>query len=124
MIAVDASLVFKLLVQEDLSDQVDALWKRWLANGLTIYAPFLLHYEIYNAIRRTAWKKKLHPKDQERILDVYHGLDITFIADTENLSLALSMSTTHNLPAIYDAVYLAMAQAMHLEFWTADLKLF
>lgn len=124
MIAVDASLVFKLLVEETLSAQVADLWRKWNSEGAEIYAPFLLHYEIYNAVRKTGWRRKLDPTDMKKILDVYHGLDITFVADTENLTLALELTEEHHLPAIYDAVYLALAQEMHLEFWTADSKLF
>lgn len=123
MICVDSSIVLKLLIEESDSEAVSSLWEKWTGEGQDIYAPYLLHYEIYNIIRNKTHRKIICQEEQKRIFEVYHAFDIKFIADTELMTTAISLANRFNLPAIYDAVYLALAQKMSLEFWTADLKL-
>lgn len=123
MICVDASLILILLFNEQKVDAVRTLWEKWQSASQPIYAPYLLHYEVYNNLRTRIRQKLLEESDQKKIVSAYHSLSITFIADNELLSLALQIANQTNLPAIYDAVYLALAQKMSLEFWTADLKL-
>lgn len=37
---------------------------------------------------------------------------------------ALKIATTYRLPATYDAHYLALAERLNIELWTADRRLF
>jgi predicted nucleic acid-binding protein len=123
MICVDASLILALLFKEPPEEKVIPLWEEWVGSGRQIYAPYLLHYEVYNNFRTRTRLGLLEEKDQKKMAHAYHSLPITFIADNELLDLAIGLCNQHNLPAIYDAIYLALAQKMSLEFWTADRKL-
>lgn len=123
MICTDASLILSLLFRESNTDKVLALWEEWHETGRPVYAPYLLHYEIYNNFRVRTHRGLLEEKDQKRVATAYHSLPITFISDNELLPLAIGLCNRLRLPAIYDAVYLALSQKMSLEFWTADRKL-
>lgn len=123
MICVDSSIVIKLLLDEPDSEAVSSLWEKWAGEDREIYAPFLLHYEIYNVIRNKTHRHVIRESEQKRIFNVYHSFNLKFIADTELMTSAIGLANRFNLPSIYDAIYLALAQKMSLEFWTADLKL-
>lgn len=51
------------------------------------------------------------------------GLPISLFADEHHHANALMISDRFDLPATYDAHYLALAENLDCEFWTADKRL-
>lgn len=53
-VCVDASFALKLVLDEPDSEQVQACWAGWLAEGATIIAPCHLVFEVTSVIRNHA----------------------------------------------------------------------
>ncbi|MBC7227355.1 MAG: type II toxin-antitoxin system VapC family toxin [Thermoflexales bacterium] len=57
------------------------------------------------------------------MLDLALRLDVERVSDGELHRRALQLARAFSLPAAYDAHYLALAEQLGADFWTADLRL-
>ncbi len=118
----DANLVIHL-VAGVASDTVRDLWARWRDEYLAFAAPTLLPYEVTNALhlyRRTGVLSEAAAREaQQTALD----LPIELHGDAGLHRAALAVALRFALPAAYDAHYLALAERLGLDFWTADQRL-
>jgi len=58
------------------------------------------------------------------LLDQVLGFDLRAYGDAELHQQALKIAQRENLPATYDAHYLALAERLGIEFLTGDRRLF
>lgn len=124
MICVDSSVVAKWFFVEELSDQARAL--RWAAEQAKepLVAPALLIMEVNNV-----FLKKMRPPDRISFelavasLDALMGSEIRLHDPSALHRNALIFASDFQLPAIYDAYYLALAADAQCQFWTADQRL-
>ena len=126
MICVDASVAVKWILEEDLSERADALYLAAHRSGSPIVAPALLLFEVTNIVRqrmRRAGAMSLVAAG--RALDDFLALtsEIEFHAPPGMHRLALTIAADYDLPAAYDAHYLALAELLGCEFWTDDRRL-
>ena len=120
---VDASVGVKWLLLEDLTPHADALYRNSLRNGRLLYAPAVFPNEVTNAIYQ--WLRRgLTTNDKAQEL-VARFLGLTFVLRSPaNLpQRAFTFARTHNLPSIYDSLYVVLAQDIGTELWTADQRL-
>src|SRR5690242_19501396 len=61
-VVVDASLVLKLVLPEDLSDVVALLWDDWVEQETELVAPLCFAYEAVSAIRSNVTRKIILPE--------------------------------------------------------------
>jgi predicted nucleic acid-binding protein len=122
-ICVDASLVVRLVESGTYEAPVVVLWREWHETGRSVVAPTLLYYEISDAMRRYVVHGELLPHEATEALQAALGLDITLYGDAGLHRRALELADHHALPAAYDAHYLALAETLGAEFWTADRRL-
>jgi predicted nucleic acid-binding protein len=123
MIVVDTSVAVKwLLPDEDFVDASAALLARELAGG-AILAPPLLRSEVTNALRQRMRRAELTRDEAVVILSRFLALPITVIEPDGLYRHALLLAVDHQLPAVYDAHFLALAQIQGCDFWTADQRL-
>ena len=122
-VCVDASFVIRLLESADPSSAAIRLWTGWHEAECPVVAPTLLYYEVTNALRRYVAQGELLPQEAAELLDVALRLDIALYGDAELHRRALKLAEILSLPAAYDAHYLALAERMGAEFWTADRRL-
>ena len=67
----------------------------------------------------------MSPDEAEDVLRTIHGLRVEIINEDEELSLrALELAGKLGQSKAYDAFYLALAEKLVAEFWTADERLF
>ena len=59
-VVVDASLAVKWLVEEDDSDKARAALQSWVAEDITRIAPYLLPFEVTNALHRRVLRGELN----------------------------------------------------------------
>ena len=113
---IDASVAFKWLAEEEGSDAAFALLDRY-----ELFAPVLLMHEVGNAL----WKKAR--RDQiDRSVSFSDELNrlpqlVNLIDETPHVARALEIGREFG-HAIYDCVYLAMAEARSDRLVTADTK--
>ena len=123
-VCVDASIIVALVTTEVQSKKALALWMDWMNKDYKVIAPVLLRFEVASAIRRKAFRGLLKPEDARRVLNEALSLDIEFV-DSPRLTLhAFDLAARFNRPTTYDAHYLALAEMMDCEFWTADERLY
>lgn len=122
-ICVDAGFVVRMLVENPLRRRASARWHAWDAEGQEVVAPFLLRYEVTNALYRLVRAELVDESDATRALIALYSLPITLVQDEWLHERATLAARQHGLPAAYDAHYLALAEAGGAEFWTADGKL-
>ena len=123
-VCVDANIIVALVTTEAQSKKVLALWTEWMSKDYRIVAPVLLRYEVTSAIRRKVYRGILKPEDARRILGEFLSLDVELV-DSPNLTWrAFDLAARFNRPTTYDTHYLALAEMMGCEFWTADERLY
>lgn len=106
------------------SELARALWQKWVGERVARVAPPLLLSEGVSVIRNRTHRKLIPPDEAGEMVKAYLGLPIA-IAFPEGLVIrAWELATRFNRPAAYDSHYLALAEMLGCEFWTADERLF
>ena len=118
-LCVDASVVIRHITSQTVTD----LWESWMQDEANIVAPTLLYYEVTNGLYRYQKAGILPPEAVEKALVAALALPIELVANTELHTRARDVAVKYNLPATYDAHYLALAEWMDIELWTADMRL-
>lgn len=122
---IDANVAIKWVLKEPDSNVAEALLEELNRKGTVMYAPALLTYEVANILFENVRQGKITLENaKEGIKDVLAtGLKLEFIQGTMLNIRALELAQHFNLPATYDAHYLALAESKHCELWTADKRL-
>lgn len=124
MICVDASVAVKWVLQEELSDHARALYRTQLRMHEPIVAPSRLLYEVTNTIRQQIRKPEgMSLVAARRALADLLASRIEIHSPPGMHQVALQIADDHDLPAAYDAHYLALSDLLDCEFWTADVRL-
>ena len=116
MICVDASVAVKWIVEEERSDQATALYDAVLGAGRVIVAPPLLPIEVTNILRQRmrSTERWLLDKATAR-LERFLSLPIAIHIPDDLHLRALALTHAFDLPAAYDAHYLALAEHLDCE---------
>jgi predicted nucleic acid-binding protein len=102
---------------------IKKVWQTWVSNETNLVAPSLLFYEVTNGLYQQERNKYLSPETIWKSLEYSLDLPITLVNE-KNLHLrAREIAIEYKLPATYDAHYLALAEWMDIELWTADMRL-
>ena len=117
MIVLDASAVVELLLATEqgrsIADRIDD-------PTLGLHAPHLVDIEVAQTLRRYVRDGALAPVSASAALDDLHALDLERHAHEPLLDRIWSLR--QNLTA-YDAVYVALAEALDATLLTCDRKL-
>jgi len=122
-ICVDASLIIRLMQSGTYESPTAILWKEWHEADRSIVAPSLLYYEVTNAIYKYVIHSEMLLEEAADILNAIVRLDITSYENANLYRRALELARRFSLSATYDAHYLALAEMLGAEFWTADRRL-
>jgi predicted nucleic acid-binding protein len=121
-LCVDANLVIRLVVDPN-DEATRQLWEQWSTERRQLAAPTLLYYEVANALHRYRKLGFLNPSSVQLALKAALALPLHLYGDRDLHRHALELAERLSLPAPYDAHYLALAEQLGCEFWTADGKL-
>ena len=121
---VDASLAIKWLAEEDDSYKAYALYLEWDASGVQIAAPYLMLAETVNALHRKVVDGKLAPQSMSGILENMDALGVRFYNLPNMHGRAWQIADQLNQGAVYDSIYLALAERLDCELWTADQRFY
>ena len=121
-LCVDASLVVRL-VADPADESTQQLWQGWDTAGRQLAAPTLLYYEVTNALYRYYKLGVMSMPSVRLALKAARALPVRVDSPSGLHRRALDLAERFSLPATYDAHYLALAEWLEAEFWTADGRL-
>lgn len=121
---VDASVVARFVLAEDLSDKAQELLRDFLGGMARLFAPPLVVYEVGNALWRACQRGYISPDVAKEGLRDFLRLGITFVELSEEelcdaLDWSIEAKTTY-----YDTVYVKTAEKLGKTLLTADEKLY
>ncbi len=123
MICIDANVAVKWVLPEEHAETALALFTDAAQAHQPIVVPPLFPIEATNIIRRQAPKRNIPLEEARRLLERFFTFPVT-LSNPPSLHLtAFDIAVTYNLPATYDAHYVALAQLLGCAFWTADQRL-
>ncbi len=122
MICIDAGLAIRRVVFPE-DETVQKLWDSWEEGEQEVYAPSLLFYEVTNALYRYQHQELLSAKTVDIALEAALSLPVRLVSDPALHRRAKALAERYQLPATYDAHYLALAERLECELWTADQRM-
>ena len=122
-ICCDANVIIRV-VAGGLSEPSKELWSQWDASNGEIVAPFLLRYEVTNALFRSRWASQINEQQVAVALNAVFNMPIRYLLSDQIHFSALDLAERFFLTAAYDSHYLAVAMHEGTELWTADKKLY
>ncbi len=119
-LCLDANIVIGVVMYPD--NPIQDQWRVWIEQAQLV-APSLLFYEVVNGLHQ--YKRHAHISEDVLQDAIVTALALPIeIAEFDRLHPnAASLASKLDLPATYDAHYLALAQHLDAEFWTADRRL-
>lgn len=117
MIVVDASALLEVLLRTPAAEAIEALL---FAERQTLHAPYLLDVEVTQVLRRYAREGAIDEgRGSEAIADL---ADFAIRRYPHGFLLRRVWSMRNNFTA-YDAIYVALAEALNARFLTRDQRL-
>jgi predicted nucleic acid-binding protein len=115
----DTSVAVKWFVPEEDSEKALSLRRAQEDRELQLYAPEVLLMELANALR---YSSEFSAGEIIEALETLFELNILLMPfSLDALNLAVTLSMEHDL-AVYDAYFLALAQALEIPLITADRR--
>ncbi|MGH8938060.1 MAG: type II toxin-antitoxin system VapC family toxin, partial [Actinomycetes bacterium] len=119
---VDASLVVRVL-DAPRYPSVRREWDSLVSAGHELIAPTLFPYEVANALHQQQRSGMISAERAADGLRRVLRLPIELHGDARLHSRALELAQEHQLPATYDANYVALAERFRVPLWTCDRQL-
>jgi len=124
-LVVDASFAFRLVVPGSQQPLCETLMDQWSHKGYDLCAPTLWAYEITSALCKVIRFGGLEKDEGWRALTQAQGMDMRLVPpDSTQMRAAFEWTARLNRAAAYDSFYLALAEALDCDLWTADRRLF
>ena len=122
---VDANLCIALTIPLPYSDAAAKQWLFWETNRVQIYAPLSWEHEIVSALRKATAARLINKKEADNALQRMLILGVERSSPNPDYHRsALQWAERANQTVAYDSQYLALAEALQADFWTADIRLF
>ena len=123
-VVIDANIVAALVLPLPYSDQVTRSVTAWKELGTSLYAPHLLEYEVSTILRKAVIKGWLTTEAATAAMGTVSALNIQCQLPSPELhEQALGWAERMGHSKTYDAHYLAVADRLRTELWTADRRL-
>lgn len=121
---VDASVVLKWsLRDEEFLDEADALYEAFVDRAIDLVAPYYVRYEIANSLEVARLQGRIDAPSSEQRLRLFVQTDIGAHEDDDTLLIEAMRCARQHKIALYDALYVALAERLGFAFVTADRRL-
>lgn len=120
-VCVDASLILKCLVYEPGTAQANEWLRAHEDDEFT--APWFLPAEVASVLRRKARQNEITNEEALEALRLLESLDVRLVCDLWLVRKAYDLAAALDQSAIYDCLYLALAERERCDLWTADERL-
>jgi predicted nucleic acid-binding protein len=123
-IVIDANITVALFVNLPYSSHAEQLFRLWRAQDVNLYAPALWPAEVVSALRKMVSVGQMGSDDARLALASLERLPIQVVLPDSNLlDQSLVWANRLNQTVAYDAQYVALAENLSAQFWTADQRL-
>jgi len=123
-LVVDASFAFRLILPGPQQAPFQDLATEWKHGGYELCAPTLWVYEITSALCKVVRCGEITLDQGQRALMLAQRLGVQLIPpDDAQARLAFDWTVRLNRAAAYNSFYLALAETLECELWTADKHL-
>ena len=119
-VVVDASLVFRWLIEEEYSDRAHEAQQHWFNNRVNRVAPHFMPVEVTNVLLQRVKRSDLRIEEGTRMVETLLSSDIELYHTHKLNNRALELAHQLGQGAVYDCHYLALAELLDREMWTAD----
>lgn len=120
----DSGILIASVFPETLTPQARQLLKQWQTDNITLHAPTLLRYEVAAVSRKAVYQGRVTAEEGLRARNRLMSYPITFHLDDDLLKRGYELAEKYNRPTAYDSQYLAVAEHLSCDFWTADERMF
>ena len=122
-VVVDASLAMKWVVRGEGSAEAMALLHTWDREDRGLAAPYLLPLEVTNALHRRVVQGELTVPGAAGLIErLSSRIELHEPARVHRRALELASELGQG--AVYDSHYLALAESLGCELWTADERFY
>jgi predicted nucleic acid-binding protein len=117
--------MLEILLKDKFSQETSDLYLTWSAAAVRLYSPPLFSAEVTSIIRERFYRGGLDEARSRLLLEEALQWPVTvWYNDNDAIQRrALEFATRFNRPKAYDAQYLALADLLECELWTADRRL-
>mgnify|MGYP005841438937 CR=1 FL=1 len=120
----DASFVIKLVLEEEWSSEARSLASSWTIQESQLFAPYHLIYEASSVIWNRVYRGILTPGAGEQAFATLHAQKFTYVHTESLFQDAWGIAQRFRRPTLYDCYYLALADMLGCDLWTADRRLY
>lgn len=121
-VVVDTSIAVKWVVEEADSREANALRESWQGRGLQASAPDLLPREFNSALFGKVKARGMTLNEAVDALTRWENLDIVIYDSSPFHRRALELAVFVNHDEVYDLYFVALAESLNCELWTADQR--
>ncbi|MBI3929615.1 MAG: type II toxin-antitoxin system VapC family toxin [Armatimonadetes bacterium] len=123
-VVVDSNLCLASALPLPYSEFASRRLEAWDADGVQLCAPALWGYEVVSAVQKFVAQGILDDLTADRILIDLFAIGVDEIdSSVGRHRLALRWAARLGQRVAYDAAYMALADELGVEFWTADRRL-
>jgi predicted nucleic acid-binding protein len=124
-VVIDANIGLAQAISLPYSEKASAYLKQWRSDGVRVVVPTLWWYEFLTGIRRAVFLGLLTHDQSLEILEQIVMMDWKEVSPDPSLNRStLIWAELIDQSKAYDAHYLAVAEQVRAEFWTADERLY
>jgi predicted nucleic acid-binding protein len=127
VVLVDASVAVKWVIDEEHTPLAQTLLQDVATAARTISVPPHFMGEVVNSIyqrwRSTDPAKHIDETEARQAIRGFLSVDLQIESPAGLYERAFDLAQAHGLPSIYDALYVALAEMLGGELWTADRRL-
>jgi predicted nucleic acid-binding protein len=124
LVVVDANMAVHAVVATRLSEAVSAAWTELQRRQARVFAPSLWACEVTSAVHLYLADGELDAEEAERALETALSLGVELVEEDAGLCRgAFAWATRLERRAAYDGFYLALAERLGAQLWTADHRL-
>ena len=129
-ICIDSSVFVKLFFEENDSNKAKDLIRRVIKDNQIIALPSFARAEIGSIFRKKVRSEQVSIEVVEEMWQAFSNFPgIEYVKENLIMDLAWDISCSFDLPTLYDAAFLAVAEEITnktmevCQFWTADERL-
>ncbi|MCB9454009.1 MAG: type II toxin-antitoxin system VapC family toxin [Anaerolineaceae bacterium] len=123
-VVLDSGVFIASVFPETLTPQAKQFIKQLQTNNVILHAPALLRYEVVAVSRKAVYQGRVTAEEGLRARERLLSYPVTLHFDDNLLKRGYELATEYNRPTAYDSQYLAVAEQLSCDFWTADERMF